>query len=417
MQGGRMSLLGAVTSGYVMSPLTTSTGAFQVFNLMDSGTNYNNSAFTGSNSANTAFVSDNTGTSNSTYAGSSTNQNNQVTDSTNSNTSSGNNTSSGTSNYINSTTNNVTEQSTGSNAMSGASSTAGTETSTSTGGSATASGTSSTGSSTSTNNYNQTQNTANTTNTSSNGSGSGNNTSSNQGTFSNTGSGTASSTSTGTSSGTNNSTNVGNTQNTETGSNTTAGTSNSTTGNNGGFVNNRQAISNEPLTKTTQTKGHEFKGGATLEYKGLGEYVNFNVPKSDASLLMGLVRNYLLLNGIRPTTPNDPSAEVLLYVTVDVFGIVRSRFDAHVYNQETLKAETSFEMMAFDRTGRLIMAPRTSNREAQYAERYLFWAGPFRTDERVKRGDGLLVDFTDVDGTQKTYGSERTDITHPFGKN
>jgi hypothetical protein len=56
---------------------------------------------------------------------------------------------------------------------------------------------------------------------------------------------------------------------------------------------------------------------------------------------------YLLFSDITPTVPTDPKADVLVYVTVDVFGTVRSRFDALAYNNETIKAETSFEFSAF----------------------------------------------------------------------
>ncbi len=158
----------------------------------------------------------------------------------------------------------------------------------------------------------------------------------------------------------------------------------------------RQEISPNPSKTTTKNNGSSRESSASLVYRGLGEYQNFNVPKSDASLLMGLVRNYLLLNGIIPTTPTDEDAEALLYVTVDIFGTVRSRFDAFFYNNERVKAETSFEMMAFDRTGKLIMAPRNSNDVAEYTEHYLFWAGPLNTREKVYDGEGLLVDFSDV---------------------
>lgn len=128
----------------------------------------------------------------------------------------------------------------------------------------------------------------------------------------------------------------------------------------------------------------------------MGEYTNFAVPKSDASYFMGLVRNYLLLSGVEVTVPTDKSADTLLYVTVDVFGTNRSRFDAYVLNKETLKAETAIEMMAFDKSGRLIMRPQSSNDIAKYEEVYLFWAGPFYVAETVKTGTGLLKDWSGV---------------------
>ncbi len=142
------------------------------------------------------------------------------------------------------------------------------------------------------------------------------------------------------------------------------------------------------------------------------------VPKSDATLLMGLVRNYLLFSGVTPTVPTDPKADVLVYVTVDVFGTVRSRFDALAYNNETVKAETSFEISAFDREGKMVMRPTVANREAQYREHYLMWAGPFITSERVNPGTGLLVDFTDVDGSKANYNpKEPVSAFYPLGKN
>ncbi len=118
---------------------------------------------------------------------------------------------------------------------------------------------------------------------------------------------------------------------------------------------------------------------------------------------MGLVRNYLLLNEIQVTVPTDPEATALLYVTVDVFGINRSRFDAYVYNRETVKAETAMEMFAFNRRGEIILRPTSSNYEAEYDEKFLFWAGPFRSDQSVMEGEGLLVDFSGVDGTKSVY--------------
>ena len=140
-----------------------------------------------------------------------------------------------------------------------------------------------------------------------------------------------------------------------------------------------------------------------MAYQGLGEYQNLQVPKSDSTLLAALVRNYLLLNGVSPTAQDDPTATAVLYVTVDIFGTVRSRFDVYIFNQENLKAETAIEMMAFDRSGKMIMAPKSANQEAKYDENYFLWAGPFKTEETVRKGKGLLVNFEKVDGSKPTY--------------
>jgi hypothetical protein len=164
----------------------------------------------------------------------------------------------------------------------------------------------------------------------------------------------------------------------------------------GGQTYHREAITPAAVSSITSTQGTRRENMASLQYRGLGEYHNFPVPKSDASLLMGLVRNYFLLSGVVPTTPNDPSADVLVYVTVDVFGIVRSRFDAMLYNNETVKAETSFEIMAFEREGKNVLRPQQASKEAQYQEHYLMWVGPLETKETVRNGQGLLVNFKDV---------------------
>lgn len=468
MSGGRLNILGAATSGYLMSPVTSSSSAFQVFNLLDSNTNYANTGMIGNNSASTSYVSATTGTGNGSYTSSGTGTSTQTSTAnssqTNNGTSTYNQTGSGTNN--NTSTGSSTNANTGTNSTSSS----GTNSNTGTGSfSQTQSGTSSTntgmtGSSsnsstvtgatpattsatTGTSAYTQAETATGTTG----GSSSGTNANSSTGSFSQTQSSSDASTSSGSSSqtqsGTNTSTANGSSANsstgnssqtanangssTQTGKGSNASNSqsnqNSNSNNNGvfnqnnaqtgGYITAHQTVSQAPSSETKQTKGHQVNIAGTLDYKGLGEYQNFNVPKSDATLLMGLVRNYLLFSGAEVTTPTDPSADVLLYVTVDVFGIVRSRFDSYIYNQETLKAETSFEMAAFDRSGRMVMRPRTSDHEAQYAERYLFWAGPFRSDERVKKGQGLLVDFTDVDGLHTSYGSKQIDKTFPFGKN
>lgn len=111
---------------------------------------------------------------------------------------------------------------------------------------------------------------------------------------------------------------------------------------------------------------------------------------------MGLVRNYLMLSGVQVTVPQDPEATAIVYITVDVFGLNRSRSDFYVYNQENVVAETAIEMFAFDKKGRLIMKPTSSNFEAAYNERYIFWAGPFEKTKSVRRGEGLLEDFSDL---------------------
>jgi hypothetical protein len=104
---------------------------------------------------------------------------------------------------------------------------------------------------------------------------------------------------------------------------------------------------------------------------------------------------YMKLSGIE-TTQNVNEADTLVVVIVDIFGTIRSRFDAIVYNSEDLTAETAIEMFAFDKGGRLVMRPQSTNYEAKYGERYILWAGPFETEKTVQQGKGQLVTFKDV---------------------
>ncbi|WP_326491065.1 hypothetical protein [Hydrogenophaga sp. NFH-34] len=428
LNGGRWSPGLLFSVGTVSSPVTTTTNAFQVYNLADAGSNYSNSASGGGTTtvsntlqsgSNTSYgASEGTGSSTNTSTGtntsaSATNGSNSSTNTTNGdNTHTSTTTNSGSSTTNGSGTN--TSETTTSNTGSGSSSsnTGGTSTNTSynssDNGTSTTDG-SNTHTSTTTNSGSSTTNGSGTNTSTSTGSGTNSSTSTGSGTSASSGSGTSATSSQSTGGGTNNgqSSTVSTTRNT--------GSSRSS----GGYDSQRQEITPAPTESTTVTKGTKREHMATLQYRGLGEYQNFPVPKSDASLLMGLVRNYMLHNGVLPTTPNDPAAEVLVYVTVDIFGTVRSRFDAFIYNKETVKAETSFEIVAFDREGRKILDTQVANHEAQYQEHYLMWAGPITTQERVYKGQGLLVDFTDVDGSKTKY-NESDEIAvreHMGGKN
>jgi hypothetical protein len=408
ISGGRMNILGAATAGYLLSPVTATNSAFQIFNLTDSGSNYNNTGTGQSqNTASTTNIVSNTqGTQNATQNIGATSGTSTGTSSTTLNNPSVTTTSS--TNPV-TTTSTVTSGDSQTTVNSGASTSTTTvtpgTTTTTTGSVVTTQTTTPETSTTNTgaNTTTQTTTTQPTTSTTTTGA-----TSSTQTTAANVG--TSNTTSSGTAS-TNASVNTSTGTTAETGTqthNTTANQNTNTAQNStGGDTRHRQDISPQPVYSTQQTKGLQQTRSATIQYQGLGEYTNFNVPKSDASLLMGLVRTYLLLNGVEVTVPTDPNATAILYVSVDVFGIVRSRFDAYVYNQESVLADTAIEMVAFDRTGKVIMRPRSANNEAKYDERYFFWAGPFKTDEEVRTGKGLLVDYSQVDGTKATYPSKK----------
>lgn len=413
--GGRWSPGLLFSVGSALSPTTTTTNAFQVFNLGESGSNYSNTSSSGGSVSSSTTLQSGTNTS----TGSNTNTG--ASDTSGSNTSTGTNTSTGSS--TGSSTTNGSSTNTGTGTSTGSS----TNTSTTTNnGSSAGTSSSTTGGTTTNTNFNQTDNSTNVTNGSgtntgsstTTGSGTNASTTTNTGTNTTNGSNTASGTNASATNSSNNGTNASNGNNTGQSTTTTSSRNNGANRTQGGFNSHRETLSPSPTQSTTVTEGTQREHTATLQYKGLGEYQNFNVPKSDASLLMGLVRNYMLLNGVIPTTPTDPNAEVLVYVTVDIFGTVRSRFDALLYNNETVKAETSFEVMAFDRSGNNIMRPQVANRESQYREHYLLWAGPITSQEKVYQGQGLLVDFTQVDGKKGKYNpAEPVLRNHPGGKN
>jgi hypothetical protein len=187
------------------------------------------------------------------------------------------------------------------------------------------------------------------------------------------------------------STTAGTTASTEAGTGTTTSTETGTA--NTGTTGTQETVVTNGYTEQTEGDYRDLK--ASLQYKGLGDYQVLQVPKSDASLLMSLTRNYLLLNEIEVTTPQDPTAEAIVYVTVDVFGTDRKRTDLVVYNNERLSAETSIEMFAADRSGKIIMRPALGNVRTDFREDYIFWAGPLATKRDKGAGIGLMEDFAD----------------------
>ncbi len=473
ISGGRLGILAGLTSGYSVSPVTSSTGQFQIFNLAETGSRYSNTA-TGVNSSNATTTNivqstnssgtqnsqsststnaqtnsqnttNSTGTQNTTTnigavtsTSKNTNNNTNTTNGYETTTKNGSSTNTSTTQPIVTTTNVGEINTTNSNGASTITTTNPTiTTKTQTGSVIT---TQTTGANTSTQQIGSSTNTQVTkpqvtttttpqvTTTVNNSGSTVTNTiptvtSSSTGT-SNTTNNTGASTNTSSGNTTNNATTNGSSNSTQK-SNTTASSNNSnfsktdgtTTSNgtettnskaetNGKETINREVVSPSATNTKSQSKGNEQQASITLQYRGLGNYENLSVPKSDASLLMGLVRNYLILNGVVPTTPTDPNAEAILYVTVDVFGIIRSRFDAYVVNRESVIAETAMEMMAFDRGGNMILSPRNANHEAKYDENYFLWTGPYKSSEIVRPGKGLLVNFSDVDGTQKSYPSD-----------
>ena len=174
-----------------------------------------------------------------------------------------------------------------------------------------------------------------------------------------------------------------------------------------------------PTTKTTGQEGGAGQVTAGVEYKGLGAYTNSEeITSNDLQYLSALLQTYLYLQGVYVVPPSE--AEVDVYVTVDVFGTVRTRIEWFLANNEILRARTSLEVMAVDHfTGQLIMPPQSAGTEAEYNEQYILWAGPVIIRKYLKDGDPLLADFTDLRKKKDGLGSakiveQRVEVPYPF---
>jgi hypothetical protein len=153
---------------------------------------------------------------------------------------------------------------------------------------------------------------------------------------------------------------------------------------------------NSPEYNVSQQKGGGSEMQIGVEYEGLGSYQNSEeISSDDLQYLSGLLQTYLFLQGVYVVPPSE--AEVDVYVTVDVFGTVRTRVDWFLANNEILRAKTNLEVMAIDhQTGKLVMPPQSAASEAEYNEQYVLWAGPVTIKKYLKPGEELLSDFTDL---------------------
>ncbi len=169
-----------------------------------------------------------------------------------------------------------------------------------------------------------------------------------------------------------------------------------------------------PEQKHTQTKGSGSEIQVGLEYKGLGSYKNSEeITSDDLQYLSGLLQTYLFLKGVIVVPPSE--AEVDVYVTVDVFGTVRTRIEWFLANNEILRAKTALEIMAIDhQSGALIMKPQSASVEAEYNEQYILWAGPVKITKYLKESEPLLSDFTDLQMQVDDLDFPEQDIDLPY---
>lgn len=158
------------------------------------------------------------------------------------------------------------------------------------------------------------------------------------------------------------------------------------------------SILNAPSFTRTQTSRHSRTGNIGLNIGGMGDYRNETLTTNprDASFLTNLVRTVFFLRGI-DIVP-DQYADTVAFVNVDVFGTIRSRTELHLYNAETLRAQTKLEYFAADKhTRRLLVKPASTAYEAKYQERYALWSGPYAVNKNIRPAEGLMVDFSDIE--------------------
>ena len=178
------------------------------------------------------------------------------------------------------------------------------------------------------------------------------------------------------------------------------------------------SLLNAPAAALTRNSGRKGERSAGLSVNGTGDYRNETLITNprDVSFLTNLVQTIFYLRGIEVVPPEYADTDV--FVTVDVFGTIRSRTELHIYNAETLKAQTKLEYFAVDRNSRkLLIKPTSAAYEAQYKEKYALWTGPYKVSKTVKASDGLMVDFSDITPYGDTTAKNRPDFKQNNGKN
>jgi hypothetical protein len=206
-----------------------------------------------------------------------------------------------------------------------------------------------------------------------------------------------------------------NTSSTTTSTSSGSSGSNSTSGSSTSGESTTNSVLPVPDSKDTQQKGSGGIAQLGVEYKGLGAYQNSDqvFSSNDLQYLTGIMQTYLFLVGVYVVPPSE--AEIDVYITVDVFGTVRSRVEWFLANNEILKAKTSLEMMAVDHlSGKLILPPAAAGAESEYNEQYILWIGPVMTKQTLQKTKPLLCDFTDLNHNSRTNKSTEQDISIPY---
>ena len=163
---------------------------------------------------------------------------------------------------------------------------------------------------------------------------------------------------------------------------------------------------NAPSSSRSRNDGAGSRSNIGLNLNGMGDYRNETLTTNprDADFLSHLLQTVFFLRGIDVVSPAEADTDV--FVNVDVFGTIRSRTELHLYNAETLEAQTKLEYFAVDRhSKKLLIKPQTNAFEAAYKENYALWMGPYKVSKNIKPTEGLMVDFSGIE----PYGGQTAD--------
>ncbi|EMT2273975.1 adhesin MafA, partial [Neisseria gonorrhoeae] len=97
---------------------------------------------------------------------------------------------------------------------------------------------------------------------------------------------------------------------------------------------------NAPALSRTQSDGSGSRSSLGLNIGGMGDYRNETLTTNprDTAFLSHLVQTVFFLRGIDVVSPANADTDV--FINIDVFGTIRNRTEMHLYNAETLKAQT-----------------------------------------------------------------------------
>ena len=179
------------------------------------------------------------------------------------------------------------------------------------------------------------------------------------------------------------------------------------------------SVLNSPSHVRSKTGGASSTSNIGLNINGQGDYRNETLITNpqDTTFLNSLIQTVFFLRGIEIVPAQY--ADTIMFINIDVFGTIRSRTELHLYNAETLKAQTKLEYFAIDKNNQqLLIKPTTNAYEAQYQERYALWTGPYAINKNIKATDGLMVDFSDIEPyAHSTQGSLKSESLHQAQSN